>query len=295
MSYRKIGMNYRLVKDFAGEHDSFDICGHNGIRGEIVAGYSCSVDPVTGLSTIGEQIVRKKNQILMGGSIYALEKIFNVSSSLTVEYLNNILGIGLTGNSITERFPKNNCICLWTIGNGGAGSSLDDIYDVLQQQRDLRGQIPFRVVDTPFETGSDEDNKYWMMKQLDDGKYAYYAKTFETTPVISALWKDAGADKDGSPVVESDYNSTRTTPIETFAEVVLRLEVTDLREYYDLYQATAGTPRFNTFGLCTGILGTLEDGTSEYKQVLQATGVSFNNEVLHMEKDLYIRYRFYTK
>ena len=295
MSYRKIGTNYRLVKDFAGEHDSFDICGHNGIRGEIVAGYSCSVDPVTGLSTIGEQIVRKKNQILMGGSIYALEKIFNVSSSLTVEYLNNILGIGLTGNSITERFPKNNCICLWTIGNGGAGSSLDDIYDVLQQQRDLRGQIPFRVVDAPFETGSDEDNKYWMMKQLDDGKYAYYAKTFETTPVISALWKDAGADKDGSPVVESDYNSTRTTPIETFAEVVLRLEVTDLREYYDLYQATAGTPRFNTFGLCTGILGTLEDGTSEYKQVRQATGVAFNNEVLHMEKDLYIRYRFYTK
>lgn len=295
MSYRKIGTNYRLVKDFAGEHDSFDIGSHGGLRGEVVVGHTCSVDPVTGLSTIGEQIIRKKNQILMGGSIYALEKMFNVPSSLTVEYLNTILGIGLTGTAITERYPKNNCICLWTIGNGGAGSSLDDIYDVLQQQRDLRGQIPFRVVDAPFETGSDEDNKYWMTKQLDDGKYAYYAKTFETTPVISALWKDAGADKDGSPVVESDYNSTRTTPIETFAEVVLRLEVTDLREYYDLYQATAGTPRFNTFGLCTGILGTLEDGTSEYKQVLQATGVSFNNEVLHMEKDLYIRYRFYTK
>ena len=295
MSYRKIGSNYRLVKDFAGEHDSFDIVHGSSLMGEVTVGYSCSVDPVTGISSIGEQIIRKKNQILVGGSVYALEKIFDTPSSLTVEYLNTILGVGLTGPTITDRFPKTNCICLWTIGNGGAGSSLDDIYDVLQQQRDLRGMIPFRVVDAPFETGSDEDNKYWLMKQLDDGKYAYYAKAFETTPVISALWKDAGDDKDGSPFVEADYNSTRTTPIETFAEVVLRLEVDDLREYYDLYQATAGTPRFNTFGLCTGIKSTIEDGTAEYKQVLQATGVSFDNEVLHMEKDLFIRYRLYTK
>lgn len=288
MSYRKIGRNVRLVKDNMGHRDAW------GLIGEVTMGYTCETDPVTGVSEIGEVIVRKKNQITVGGSLYALEKMFNVPASLTVEYLNTILGVGLTGPAVTERYAKDNCLCLWTIGNGGCGTNLDDIYDVLQQQRDLKGQIPFRVVDVPFEEGSDEYKKYWLMKKTDDGKYAYYGKTFEKEAVISALWKDAGADKDGSPVVESDYSSTRTTPIETFAEVILRLEVDDLREYYNLYQATAGTPRFNTFGICSGILGNTDNG-QEYKQVLQTTGVSFNNEPLHMEKDLYIRYRVYTK
>ena len=284
------------MKNFSDRFGTKDrIVDHGGLVGVVEASYDCTFDPVTGLSQLGEIIFRKHNQILMGGSLYGLEKMFDVPSSLTVEYLNNILGCGLTGPQITDRYPKDNKICLWTIGNGGAGASIDDVNAVLQQHRQLMGQIPFRVVDAPFEEGSDEASKYYLMKRTDDGKYAYYAKTFEKDPVISALWKDAGDDKDGSPVVESDYNSTRTTPIETFAEVVLRLETVDLREYYNLYQAVAGTPRFNTFGLCSGIKSTEEDGRPEYKQVLQVSGLSFSNEPLHMEKDLFIRYRFYTK
>lgn len=288
MSYQKIGTNHRLVKDYGNERDRWSL------KGEVEVGYDLHTDPVTGISSLGEVIVRKKNQILMGGSIFALEKMFNVQSSLTVDYLNNIMGIGQSGPAITERYPRDTSICLWTIGIGGAGASIDDINSVLQQQRELRGIIPFRVVDAPFEEGSDEYNKYWLMKRSDDGKYMYYGKKFDKTTVITPLWKDAGDDKDGSPVVESDYSSARTTPIETFAETVLCLETADLREYFNLYQSTAGTPRFNEFGLCTGVLGDTDDG-KEYKQVLQATAVSFGNELLHMEKNLYILYRVYTK
>lgn len=288
--YMKIDDNIRYVQDRANMDDS-----HEFIHGEIELGFDLMTDPITGISALGETVLRKKNEILLGGSLYALEKMFEVPSSLTVEYLNNIMGIGTTGVEETERYKRNHYINLWTIGNGGAGASLGDVIPVLQQHRILRGMIPFRVVDTPFEEGMEEFEKYWLMKQLEDGKYAYYAKTFDKTPVIRALWKDASDGKDGSPVVESDFSSTKTTPIETFAEVVLRLEVTDLREYYDLYQETAGIARFNTFGLVAGIKSTLEDGTPEYKQCIQVSGLSFDNEPLHMEKDMYCIYRFYSK
>ena len=105
MSFRRISSNCIHVNDRGSQHDSYSVDGCC-LRGEIVAGYSCDTDPVTGLSQIGEVVVRKKNQILMGGSLYALEKICNVPSSLTVEYLNTILGIGLSGPAISDRYPR---------------------------------------------------------------------------------------------------------------------------------------------------------------------------------------------
>ena len=267
----------------------------SGLRGHVIAGYGPIVtDPVTGISTIGEQIVfEDDNEIVQGGSIFALEKIFNTPSSLQVAYLNDIMGIGQSGAQITERFPKSTAICLWNVGIGGCGDAYTDVTPILQQQRVIPGMIPFRVVDEPFQEGTEEYEKYWFMKQTEDGKYAYYMKTFESEPVIRALWKDADDDEDGSPVVDTDYNSTKTTPIETFAQVTLKLTKYDLREYFELYD-NIEYARFNTMGLCTGIKSTLVDGQEEYKQVMQVSGLAFSNEMLHMNKELNIIYRVYT-
>lgn len=263
------------------------------LRGEVVVGYDLHTDPVTGLSSLGETVCRESNEIVLGGTLFALEKLFNVPSDLNVAYLNDIMGFGTDGPAINEKYPKETGLCLFNIGIGGCGNAYSDVKAVLQQQRQIDTMIPFRVVDEPFEKGSEQAAKYWMMKQNDDGKYCYYGKTFAKSPVIKALWKDAGDGEDGSPVVESDYSSVKDTPIETFAEAVLTLEVTDLREYFELYSNVTDA-RFNTIGLCTGIKSTCADGRPEYKQVRQFSILNFSNEMLHMNKDLSVIYRIYS-
>lgn len=295
----------RMIRDDSLRHfDDYDIGGrkrsrkkkkeYHGFRGEVTIGRKLSTDPVTGISSLGEVIARRQpNEILMGGSIYALEKMFNVPCSVNVEYLNNIMNIGTTGPLITEKYPRANGICLWTVGLGGCGDSRKDIKPVYQQQRQLNDIIPFRVVDVPFSAGTPEADTYFLMKRLEDGKYAYYGKVFARAPVIKPLWKDAAKDQDGSAVVESDFTSLRDTPIEVFSECVCVIDKEDFREYFDLYD-NIDEVRFNEIGLCSGILNHEEDGRPEYKQVRQLSCCHFTNEPLHMEKDMSIIYRWYS-
>lgn len=283
----------KIYRDGFPIHDSCEVSPAHRIIGEVTFGYDLQTDPITGLSSLGETVLKDTNEITMGGTLFALEKLFNVPASLNVSYLNDIIGFGTDGPMINEKYPKDTCLCLFNIGNGGCGDAYTDVKAVLQQHRQLSGMIPFRVVDAPFDPASEEAGKYYMMKQNTDGKYWYYGKTFTKEPVIKALWKDAGEGKDGSPVVESDYSSVKKVPIETFAEAVLTIEVTDLREYYELYDNITAA-RFNALGLCQGILSTCADGRPEYKQVRQFSALNFSNEMLHMNKDLNAIYRIYT-
>ena len=267
-----------------------------GIHGEVLIGHDVSIDPKTGMSMLGETVFRhdfKSNEILISGSIFALEKLFNVQCSMNIDYINNIMNIGTTGPNIVDKYPRENGIYLWTVGLGGCGDNRKDIVHVFQQQRQLNNIIPFRVVDEPFEEGTEEYEKYYLMRKESDGRYAYYGKRFAKDPVIRPLWKDAADDEDGSAVVESDYTSTRTTPIEVFAECLCVLEVDDFREYFELYD-NIDDARFNEIGLASGILSTVEDGRPEYKQVHQVSCCHFTNEPLHMDKDMSIIYRWYT-
>ena len=296
----KINDSTRYLSDVMGMHDMIDTSSRHhydkkGIRGEVLIGYNGTIDPKTGISKLGETILRKEfkpNEILLAGSIFALEKMFNVVCDVNVEYLNNIMNIGTTGPSITEKNPKENGIALWTIGLGGCGDNRKDIIPVYQQQRQLNNIIPFRVVDTPFEDGSPEYEKYYLMRQEGDGRFAYYGKKFAKTPVILPLWKDASDDTDGSPVIESDYSSTRSTPIEVFAECMCVIEKDDFREYFELYD-DIDNARFNEIGLVSGIKSTVDSGRPEYKHAHQASCCHFTNDPLHMDKDLTILYRWY--
>lgn len=274
--------------------------GHR-IIGEATAGYYPSIDPTTGLTTLGETIAKKTNVITLGGTLFALEKLFNTSAELNIAYLNDIYNVGTSGDFISEKYPKDTCVCLWNAGIGGAGAAYSDVYPELQQYRELPGgpdaRLPFRIVDSYFTSGTPEYDKYWLAQPMDQTKFGekigYYAKVFERTPVIKALWKDAGTGTDGSPVTDDAHNSVKSTPIETFAEMTLCATPTDFREYFELL----GMPnhaRINTIGLLTGIKSTLADGREEYKQVRQFSVLTFGNELLHMNKNLYIIYRVYS-
>lgn len=288
----------RISDNINGYHDNVNVNDKKGIHGEvlILRNKDVIINPISGISILGEPIIRKEfksNEILMSGSIFALAKMFNAECNINIEYLNNIMNIGTTGPVINDKYPKENSIALWTVGIGGCGDNRKDVKHVYQQQRQLNQIIPFRVVDEPFAEGTPEYDKYFLMRQEDDGRFAYYGKRFANTPTIQPLWKDAANDQDGSPVVESDYTSTRNTPIEVFAECVCVIEKDDFREYFELYDEIDGA-RFNEIGLASGTLSTVDSGRPEYKQVHQVSCCHFTNEPLHMEKDLTIVYRWYS-
>ena len=259
-------------------------------RTEILGGYDLIENP-TGKSSLGETLFTAENETVLGGALFTLEKLFNVQSPLSIATLNEIKGIANTGTPITEIYPKGTAVCLFGVGIGGAGDTISSVYPVKFQEREIIDMIPFRITDQPLTTP--DDQKYWFRELRGDGKTAYYLKNFETEPTIKVLWKDGEGGEDGSEVESGVENSTRTEPIETFIEIILKVNKKDCREYFELNGNVEQT-RVNTIGLFTGIKGTLEDGSTDYKQVKLFSKLNINNEMLVTQKDLTIVYRIYT-
>lgn len=238
----------------------------------------------------GEKIFDDENQIVIGGALFILEKVFGVESNLYVEYLNNIMGVA-TDDMPTEAYPKDTVVCLFGVGTGGCGDSIRSVQDVNFVEREIFEMVPFRVTDEDLNPG--EVNKYWF-KQERDNKIQYYLKSFEQQPTIKALWKDSDdQDEDGSEVEAGVHETTRTEPIETFVEMILKISKKDIREYFELY-GDIEQCRINSIGLFTGCKRTLYDGTQDYQQVRLFSKLNIPNEMLTLKKDLTIVYRIYT-
>jgi hypothetical protein len=279
------------IRDYIHQKDSINIRDGNLFSRTLIrGGYDYYVDR-NGISQLGEVLFQEHNSLVLGGAIYTLEKLFNVQSSLSIDYLNTIMSIANDGTPITEIYPKDNKICLFGIGIGGCGDTITSVKDVKIYEREIMDMIPFRVTDQPLT--EQELTKYWFRKTTTDGKTAYYLKTFETTPVIKSLWKDAEGDEDGTEVQAGVHNTTRTEPIETFIELILTITKKDVREWFELNGNIEQT-RINSVGLFSGIVGTLADGTRDYKQVKLICKFNMGNEPLNLSKDLTIIYRIYT-
>lgn len=259
-------------------------------RTKIIGGYDLKENE-KGINELGEVLFETENQTVLGGALFTLEKVFGVQSPLTVDYLNTIMNIANTGTPISEVYPKENVVCLFGVGTGGCGDSISSVLDVKFQEREIINMVPFRITDTPLL--AEEQQQYWFKKLRSDGKTEYYLKKFETTPQIKVLWKDAEGDEDGTEVESGVHNTTRTEPIESFVELVLKVSKKDVREYFELNGNIEQT-RINSIGLFTGILGTLGDGSQDYKQVKLFSKLNINNEMLTLAKDLTIIYRIYT-
>lgn len=236
----------------------------------------------------GEKLFEEENQITIGGALFILEKLFGVEAGLYVENLNNIMGVA--ANNQPSDNPKDNVVCLFGVGIGGCGDSIRSVKDVKFTDREITEMVPFRVTDEDLDES--EKDKYWF-KQVTDNKTRYYLKTFETEPVIKALWKDGEGDEDGSEVESGVHESGRTEPIETFVELILKISKKDIREYFEIYEDIE-LARVNSIGLFTGCKRILADGTKEFQQVKLFSKLNIPNEMLTLSKDLTIVYRIYT-
>ena len=227
---------------------------------------------------------------MLGGALFILEKLFNVEAPITVDYINNIMGIA-TENPIEEKYPKNTAVCLYGVGIGGCGDSSLSVVNVNFQEREIFDMVPFRVTDE--ELNEVDKEKYWFKRAENDGKTSYFLKTFEQEPVIKVLWKDGEQDEDGSEVSTGVHNTVRTEPIETFVELVLKITKKDVREYFEI-NGDIDAARINSIGLFTGIKTTLSDGSEDFKQVKLFSKLNIPNEMLILQKDMVIIYRIYT-
>lgn len=242
---------------------------------------------------------RRSNQVVLGGSIYTLEKLFNVRASLNVDTLNNIMDINTENPAFTttDVIPKEHCICLWGVGIGGSADTIGNVHPVNFYEREIGSNgnsaemIPFRVVDKELSAADKE--QYWFAKELGDGYTGYYLKSFAAEPVIKALFDDAlDADEDGTEVTSDVHNTDRTEAIEVFAELMLYFSRKDGREYFDLLNEIEKA-RINTIALCAGIRAEVTPGKYDYKNVIMFSKLNFGNEMLE-EKEITFRYRLFT-
>lgn len=279
------------LKDSAISSDSVQFSLDKGpFRTKIIGGHDLYEDK-NGINQLGEILFETENTIVLGGALFTLEKIFGVQSPLNVEYLNTIMGIANTGTPVVEIYPKDNVVCLFGVGIGGSGETITSVKDVKFHEREIMDMIPFRMTDEALTTTDAE--KYWFKKRMDTTKTAYYLKKFESNPQIKALWKDAEGDNDGTEVETGVHNTTRVEPIESFVEIILKINKNDCREWFEVNGNIEQT-RVNSVGLFTGIKSPLEDGTFDYKQVKMFSKLNINNEMLTLAKDLTIVYRIYT-
>ena len=246
---------------------------------------------IIGLDTLtGDKLFEEENQIVLGGALYILEKVFNVEAPINVAYLNDIMGIA-TNNPIGELYPKESGVCLFGVGTGGCGDASRSVVDVKYYEREIFDMIPFRITDEEF-SGADI-NKYWFKRRENDGKISYFLKSFEFQPEIKVLWKDGEEGEDGSEVATGVHSTDRTEPIETFVEMILKITKKDCREFFEM-NGEIEAARVNSIGLFTGTLSTNEHGEPEYKQVKLFSKLNIPNEMLVLSKDITIVYRIYT-
>lgn len=237
----------------------------------------------------GDCLFTGENQVVLGGALFVLQKCWGVESKLKVKDLNTIYNISNTGAPV-DPLSKDNLVCLFGVGIGGAGDAPTSVKDVKFHEREIMDMVPLRITDQ--ELSIEDQNKYWFRKK-DDLTTAYFLKTFESEPEIKTLWKDGPEDEDGTPVEGDVHDTVRTEPIETFVEMILKISKKDVREFFQLNGNIEQT-RVNSIGLFTGVKGQLADGTQDYKNVTLFSKLNIPNEILVLSKDLTIQYRVFT-
>lgn len=273
-----------------------------GINKDLIAGkqnktFRTSIDAIDQFGNI--LFSKAQNNVVLGGSIYVLEKLLNVRADLQVEDLNSIMGINTDHPVFTvdDIIPKDHCICLWGVGIGGCGDTIGSTKPVNFYEREIGSNgnsmemVPFRVVD--HELSSTDKEKYFFHKDLGEGNTAYYLKRFQNEkPVIKVLFDDGIEDEDGTEVTADVYNTSSRANIEVFAEINLFLTKKDVREYFNLL-GEIEKARINSIALCTGIKVEYEYGKYDYSHVNMITKLNFGNEMLE-NKEITFRYRIFT-
>lgn len=279
------------LRDKVNMQDSCDFIGDGKLRvlpkTQVLAGYNHYIDD-NGISQLGEVIFEKENQIVLGGAVFILEKLFKLKSSVALRTLNDIMSINTGGTNAPDNYPEGRHIQLFGVGTGGSGDTINSIKPVQFYEDTIQDMVPFKLTASPL-VGADQQ-KYFFKKEMPEyeNKSAYYLKAFNSLPALKILKKNGVDGEDGAPITESPHAGSDPTPIETFVEMVLQIDKKDIREWFTA-TGNIDLARINSLGLFTGI-----KVNDDFKDVKLFSKLNIDNEMFRKLKTLTFIYRIFT-
>lgn len=238
----------------------------------------------------GNPILKKinENTVVFAGAVLALEHLTNATATFKPATLNEIYNI----NDDIPALNSQSFISLFGVGTGGAALDFGNVKDPNVKQREILEFIPLRS--GPALVGTDSEKYFFKVPDHDGVNFHWYLKEFESDIVVKSLWKDSPEiDGDGTEITEEIYNSQRTEQIESFAEFRIKLNVNDVRDYYESI-GELDMARYNSIGLFTGQKAQVTDGGNDYVNVRLFSVVNFENVSVKEKKESQYIYRVYS-
>ena len=270
----------------------------------------------------GCPFTKSKNMVVLGGTQYVMERLFGVSNSnIAIPTMYSENGIGLPDSTpststyitpvgrVAEIYRPGNLITTFGVGITGTGENDVTVYPVDYREKSINisrvgsdgievngTMLPFRYTD---ESLPEEEKKMYFGKKTDENGYTgYYLKRFEAYPVIKHVWKTGQELEDEREVASTDVweNINGLNAVETFTEIVLKIDKADIKEYFISLEQEART-RINTIALFTGEFvkdDSDESDYGDYRDVRLFSKLCINTEYLTLAKNLNIIYRVYS-
>lgn len=291
-------------------------------RTEVIGGFGDFVRAQSpfGKTTLTDIGWHEENMVVIGGVQYTMENIFGEKcDQIEIPTLYSETGIGHPDSlppSDTYDTPDGKKTILyrtgnkvWLFGVGITGTAENDITvhptDYREKSIELakvssdgltiRGNmVPFRY--TAAQLTELERKRYFGKKTFDDGTIGYYLKKFEQPAQIKHIWKTGEEYEKETLVSSADVweNNTGINAVETFTEMLLRVNKKDVKEWFINLEQKDRT-RINTLALYSGEFYRTDESDidGDYRDVRLFSKLNIPVEFLVLNKDLNIIYRVY--
>jgi hypothetical protein len=237
----------------------------------------------------GEIIFRGKNKVVVAGSAFVLSKVTNVKVKALTPTYNNTLTLNETVNDpyTGEGIRKEEQVWLFAVGTDGNGPEPNQVLPVKYTSWiEPQNLVPFqfRNLDNDLTTAARE--KYFG-KKTTQTKHIYYFKAFESAIESHQQWKD------GTPIDENIYLSSREEEVETYAEMFMKITKDDCRDFFK-ETTSIQDAKVNSISLLTAYKMQHNDGFTYFQDIRPLTKYHFPAEILiDITKGVDIIYQLY--
>lgn len=226
-----------------------------------------------------------KNDLLLGGCVYFMEKVYGKRSNFRPTPLDIELGVN-TEVIVDNNTLKEEQIIGIVCGVGGSSDLYNTVKPVQRHHRTVDDIVPFRY--TKVELSGDTRKEYCLRVKNPDNTYSYYGKIFKSAPEIKVEYSNE------LPVQNDVGDSITVDQINVFAESTVYFSGDDIRERVLARDGSTDKSRINTIGLIAGYPIKDEFGNVEYANVRTITTLNMENrELKNWDDTINIRYRQY--